>query len=139
MSSKPAGVGLWQAACQYAADHIPVEDRKRTKIGEIVVYLHYLIDYIILWVIIQQNYNTSTAIGIDWPFIIARALFAALFLAWRKPVFFMAGKMALFLQLMLSQPSFLFLDVLAGVADIAMAAVWALTKEQRMLHFDSRF
>jgi hypothetical protein len=103
------------------------------------VYLHYLVDYIILWVIIELNYNPNSAVSFDWPFVIARTVFVVLFLLWRKPVFFLAAKLVLLMQFILSVPSFAFLDVLTGVGEIGMAGMWALTKEQRMLHFDSRF
>ena len=90
--------------------------------------MHYLVDYLILWTIIQLNYNAKTALNFDWPFAVARTVCALLFLIFKTPIFFLAGKMVLMLQLTLSTPSFLFLDVLVGVAEVAMSGMWALTK-----------
>lgn len=101
--------------------------------------LHYLVDYLILWTIIELNYNYSNVLSFDWPFVIGRTIAVVLFLIWKHPFFFLLGKLVLLMQVILSVPSLLFLDVLVGLAEVGMAGIWALTKEQRMLHFDSRF
>lgn len=132
-------MGVWQSLCLYVANHIPIEARKRSKAGQLVVLLHYLVDYLILWTIIELNYNPSIALSFDWPFVIARTVAVVLFLIWKQPFFFLLGKLVLLMQFSLTIPSLPFLDVLVGLAEVAMAGVWALTKEQRMLHFDSRF
>lgn len=93
-----------------------------------MVCLHYVVDYLILWTIIQLNYNLNIALNFDWPFVVARALCVLLFLIFKTPIFFLSDKLVLMLQLAISVPSFLFLDVLVGAAEIAMSAMWALTK-----------
>lgn len=104
-----------------------------------VVVLHYLVDYLILWTIIELNYNPGNILKFDWPFIIVRAVAVVLFLIWKQPFFFLLGKLVLLMQIILTVPSLPFVNVLVGLAEVAVAGVWALTKEQRMLHFDSRF
>jgi hypothetical protein len=121
-------VGLWQSLCLYAAEHIPIEQRKRSKVDQLVVSLHYLVDYLILWTVIQLNYNAKAALDFDWPFVVARAVSVLLFLVFKMPIFFLADKMVLMLQLTLATPSFLFLDVLVGAAEVVMSGMWALTK-----------
>jgi hypothetical protein len=106
---------------------------------ELAVVLHYLADYLILWTIVQLNYNPRVILNFDWPFVIARALAAVLFLIWKHPFFFLFGKLVILMQFTLTTYSLPFLDIMVGVFEVGMAGVWALTKEQRMLHFDSRF
>ena len=51
----------------------------------------------------------------------------------------MLQKIAVVLQITMAERSFIFLEAVAVFMEIAMAAVWSLTKEQRMVHFDSKF
>ncbi len=48
-------------------------------------------------------------------------------------------KVAVVLQITMAERSFIFLEGFAVFLEIAMAGIWSLTKEQRMVHFDSRF
>jgi hypothetical protein len=123
----------------YVVEHIAIEEKKRSRLLSVVVYLHYLVDYLILWAIIQLVYNSSAAVPFDWPLIVARCLFSALFLVFKHPFFFLSNKLVILVQITVAQESFILLEVLAGLGEVAMSAVWALTKEQRMIHFDSRF
>ena len=105
----------------------------------LIVYLHYIVDYLILWVIIESAYITTAVISFDWPFIVARSVFAVLFIILKHPIFFLANKVSILAQILFCLESFLMLEVLACAIEILMSGVWSLTKEQRMIHFDSRF
>lgn len=105
----------------------------------LIIYLHYIVDYLILWVIIESAYITTSVVSFDWPFIVARSVFAALFIIFKHPIFFLSNKVVILVQILFSVESFLMLEVLACAIEILMSGVWALTKEQRMIHFDSRF
>ena len=51
----------------------------------------------------------------------------------------MLEKIAVVMQITMAQRSFIFLEAVAVFVEIGTAAIWSLTKEQRMIHFDSRF
>lgn len=51
----------------------------------------------------------------------------------------MLEKLTVVLQITMAERSFIFLEAVAVFLEISMAAIWSLTKEQRMVHFDSRF
>lgn len=75
----------------------------------LVVYLHYVVDYLILWVIIESAYITTTVISFDWPFIVARSVFAVLFIIFKQPIFFLANKISILTQILFCMESFLML------------------------------
>jgi hypothetical protein len=72
------------------------------------------------------------------PFLAIRVLIAGTFIVIRDPVFFMLDKVGICVQLLTLGWLPVWLEIVAVLMELAMGAVWALTKDQRMEHFDSK-
>jgi len=120
-------------------DHIPIESKKRTIVGIMIIFLHYAIDYVILWLLVSLAIvSTSNFVPFVWPFFIVRIISSALFIYIHHPIFFLIDKLTIMAELILVNNFIVFGECLVILVELIMSAVWALTKEQRMLHFDSR-
>ncbi len=69
---------------------------------EFIIYLHYIVDYMLLWIIIQLRYVDSPIFEFDWPFIVVRIALALLFIIFQHPVYFLFNKLTNILQIILA-------------------------------------
>ena len=103
-----------------------------------VVFLHYLLDYIIIWAILADSLHTyRLPLTILVPFTVVRAILALVFVLLRHPVFFMLNKVAILTQLITLEEHSLIFSLLSFIPEVLMIIVWTFTKDLRIKHFDS--
>jgi hypothetical protein len=73
-------------------------------------------------------YNNSSILSFDWPFIIARGVLSISFIIFKHPWILMLEKITVVIQIAMTERSFVFLEAIVVFVEIAMAAVWSLTK-----------
>ena len=100
---------------------------------------HYALDYLILWSVSSSIFNGYTLpLQSLLPFFIARLVLARLFVLTPRPLFFALGKLAVVGQVLSGGWLTVWEEGVAVACELLAAGVWALGKEQRLYHFDSR-
>ena len=85
-------------------EKIGIEKSQRSFYDSFVVICHYLIDYIIIWLIISNRIRQYTPpIDFIMPFAIARIGLALGFIIFRSPLFFTLNKVVITVQLIITQ------------------------------------
>ena len=119
-------------------EKIGIEKQARTKVEDLIVFLHYLLDYIIIWAILADSlHNYRPPLAILAPFTAVRAILALTFVLFRHPIFFMLNKVAILIQLITLEEHSVVFSLLSFIPQVLMIIAWTVTKDQRMKHFDS--
>ncbi len=117
---------------------IPTEKHLRSLFDSVLIYSHYVADYVILWAVLGLILITEPPIvSNSLPFFAVRAASSLCYIVFRHPLFFLLDKVVVIIQLMIATPPQFSLEMINVGFELLMCAVWALTKEQRQVHFDS--